>query len=57
MQVSINITCDCGAKMTITPPKVIQSMKIQNKHFELNCCYCQGLVGKFYFDLEKEEGY
>lgn len=39
--------------MIVTPPKDIQEMKKEFRHFDLNCCYCEGLIGKFYFDLEK----
>lgn len=46
-QVSINVTCDCGAKMTVTPPSEIQRLPKELRTFELNCCYCQGLIGSF----------
>lgn len=47
MVVSINVQCDCGAKMSVTPPKEIQEMPEHLRYFELNCCYCQTLIGSF----------
>jgi hypothetical protein len=46
-QVSINIACDCGAKMIVTPPKDIHTMRKDLRYFDLNCCYCESLIGTF----------
>ncbi|GIO42501.1 hypothetical protein J41TS4_22590 [Paenibacillus apis] len=53
-QASINITCDCGAKMTVTPPKTIQEMPKELRYFDLNCCYCQGYIGTFGWSLSPD---
>lgn len=54
-QASINITCECGAKMTVTPPKDIQTMKKELRIFDLNCCYCQVQLGTFGWSLVPDE--
>lgn len=51
VQASINVTCNCGAKMTVTPPLSIQDMPKELRYFDLNCCYCQGYVGTFGWSL------
>lgn len=40
--------------MTVTPPGDIQTLKKELRYFELNCCYCQALIGNFNFELEKQ---
>ncbi|WP_179087470.1 hypothetical protein [Paenibacillus odorifer] len=55
MQVSINVICECGAKMTVTPPAAIHKSQ---KKFDMNCWYCEGLIGSFAVNIGRsvEEG-
>jgi len=55
MQVSLNVNCVCGAKMAITPPKEIQQSPEELRYFDINCGYCERLIGKFSFALNLRE--